>query len=136
MRKNIQNKKNKKIEKKLKPIISLMNYFLDEMSECLQIFNLVLLWEIQEVSGNFFKLSKDLMLVTWSNDRLSLKIGASHCKSESCLVLVSVGLYWVCHMYSHDQLIDSLCKFMGESSLQYVTMLVSLLTITSMIMEI
>ena len=45
-------------------------------------------------------------------------------------------MYLVCYMYSHDQLIDSFCKFMGESSLQYVTMLISLLTITSVIMEI
>ena len=45
-------------------------------------------------------------------------------------------MYLICHMYSHDQLIDSLYKFMGGSFLQYVTTLISLLTITSVIMKI
>ena len=40
-----------------------------------------------------------------------------------------------CHVTSHDQLIEKPCKFLGGSSLCYVTALISLVTICIVMVE-
>ena len=41
-----------------------------------------------------------------------------------------------CHVTSHDHLIEGSCEFMGGSSLQYITTLISLVTISIVIVEV
>ena len=45
-------------------------------------------------------------------------------------------MYLICHMPSHDHLIEGLWKFLGGSSLRYVTTLISLAIISTVILEI
>ena len=45
-------------------------------------------------------------------------------------------MHLICHMISHDHLIDRACKFVGKSSLCYVTMLTSLVAISIVMVEI
>ena len=41
----------------------------------------------------------------------------------------------ICHVTSHDHLIEGSCAFVGDSSFQYVTTLTSLVTIGTVILE-
>ena len=45
-------------------------------------------------------------------------------------------MYLNCHVTSHDNLSKGPCKFVGGSSWEYVTILVSLVTISIVIVEI
>ena len=45
-------------------------------------------------------------------------------------------MYLICHATSYDHLIEESYEFMGGSSLQYVTTLASLVTISILIVEI
>ena len=45
-------------------------------------------------------------------------------------------MYLICHVTLQDHLIQGSCKFIGGSSLQYITMLASLMTIDIVIAEI
>ena len=45
-------------------------------------------------------------------------------------------MHLICHMTSHKDLIAGSCKFRGGSSLLYVTILISLVTISIVIVEI
>ena len=80
-------------------------------------------------------------MVTSSKGRVDLSLGASFTMSAPCLVLCSyIFCRWryvlfFCHMTSKYHSIDVLCKFMGGSSLPYVTTLTSLVTITILIVK-
>ena len=39
-------------------------------------------------------------------------------------------MYLICHVTSHDHLIERACEFIGGNSLCYVTTLISLVTIS------
>ena len=73
---------------------------------------------------------------------MTLRMGASHCKSVPCLVCVhesSAGgdvMYVICHMTSQDHLIEKACEFTGGNSLRYITRLITLLTISIRMVEI
>ena len=73
---------------------------------------------------------------------MTLRMGASHCKPEHCLVYVhesSSGgdtMDVICHMTSHDHLIEKACEFTGGNYLSYITTLISLLNIIIRMMEI
>ena len=45
-------------------------------------------------------------------------------------------MYLICHVTSHNHLIEGTCKFMGGSFLRYVTTLICLVAIGGMIVEI
>ena len=49
--------------------------------------------------------------------------------------LLQVEIYLICHVISHDQLIERVCKFMGENALCYATTLMSLVTISIVMVE-
>ena len=45
-------------------------------------------------------------------------------------------MYLICHVTSHDHLIERTCELMGRNSLCYVNMLISLVTISIVMVEI
>ena len=73
---------------------------------------------------------------------MASKIRTSHFKSASCLAGVhrssAAGdiMYLICHLVSHDHLTEGSCGFMSGSSLQHGTILVSLVTTRTVIVEI
>ena len=73
---------------------------------------------------------------------MASKIRTSHFKSASCLVGVHMSsaggdiMYLICHLISHDHLTEGSCRFMGGSSLQHDTILASLVTTRTAIVEI
>ena len=76
-------------------------------------------------------MSCDLMCVTGSKDHMTLRMGASHCKSASCIVWCpwdTAGgdkMYLICHVTSYDHPIEEKCKLMGGSFLcMYVIFIV------------
>ena len=76
-------------------------------------------------------MSCDLMCVTGSKDHMTLRAGASHCKSASCIVWCpwdTAGgdkMYLICHVTSYDHPIEEKCKLMGGSFLcMYVIFIV------------
>ena len=78
-------------------------------------------------------MSCDLMCVTGSKDHMTLRMGASHCKSASCIVWFpwdTAGgdkMYLICHVTSYDHLIEKKCKLIGGSFLcMYVIFIYSL----------
>ena len=44
-------------------------------------------------------------------------------------------MYLICHVTSHDHLIERTCEFMGRISLCYVTTLISLVTMSIVMVE-
>ena len=44
-------------------------------------------------------------------------------------------MYLICHVTSHDHLIERTCELLGRNSLCYVTKLISLVTISIMMVE-
>ena len=73
---------------------------------------------------------------------MTLSMGASHGKSAPCRGLrygSSAGgdiMYLICHVTSHNYLIERPCKFVGSSFLCYATTLIILVTINIVIVEI
>ena len=45
-------------------------------------------------------------------------------------------MYLICHVTSHDHLIERGCEFMGKNSLCYVTTLISLVTVSTLMVEL
>ena len=45
-------------------------------------------------------------------------------------------MYLICHVTSHEHLIEGSCEFMGGSSLQYITILINLAAINIVILEV
>ena len=75
-----------------------------------------------------------------SKDHLTLMMGASHQKPASTMTIWSLWVFcrWrynilhlICHVSLHDHLTEGSCKFMGGSSLQYVTTLISLASLSN-----
>ena len=69
-------------------------------------------------------------------------MGASDCKSAPRVVGVRGSyaggdiMYLICHVNSHDHLIEKTCEFMGVSCSRYVTMLTIFATINIVMVEI
>ena len=88
-----------------------------------------------------FKISNCHVTLHWSRNQrvMWLKMGASHCKSAPFLVwcqwVYCCCIYLICHVASQDHLIEGSCKFMGGSSLWYVTTLINIVTISIVIVE-
>ena len=79
-------------------------------------------------------MSRQLTLVTWSKSHVTLWMVASHFKSAPYLVWCSWDsaggdMYLICHVTSHDHLIERACKLMGWNSLCYAITVISLVTI-------
>ena len=86
-------------------------------------------------------MSLDLKRVTWSKFQLTLIMGTSHGKRALLIWYPRSSasediMYLICHLTSNNQVIKASWKFMGESSSQYYTTLMSLVNTREMIMKI
>ena len=85
----------------------------------------------------FFKQSRDLMLVTWSEghvwEPLKLCQHLAYCGVDT----FSAGgdMYFICHVTQQDHSVEMSCVFMGESPLPHVTTLKSLVIIGILIVK-
>ena len=100
------------------------------------------LWSGKPCENGCKKFSKlYLMLVMWLEKHMALRIRNSHCKPAPFLVwCTEVFCRWRhnvfnCHKTSHNHLIEGPYKFMGGSSLQYVTSLIGLVAISIVLVE-
>ena len=71
----------------------------------------------------FYKLPRDLTLVTWSKNFVALRVGASHSKSAPSLVWCPwifykwKLIYFIYHVVSQDHLIEGSFESIGGGSL-------------------